>query len=216
MRYSKDHKAATHARIVQNASVQLREKGARGVGVADLMKDVGLTHGGFYAHFDSRDHLVNEAIASALDENAAQWSALMGDKPFDQRALSLIEAYLTPGHRDHPGKGCTFAALGADVSREGPKTRRVFHNKLDRMVNLLCGANGKPPTARARQQAISTIATLVGTIVLARATGTNAFSDEILQAGKSAVRESPLAAAPKRKAVRRMQAAVKTAKRSSR
>jgi TetR/AcrR family transcriptional regulator, transcriptional repressor for nem operon len=209
MRYSKDHKAETHARIVQNASVQLREKGARGVGVADLMKDVGLTHGGFYAHFDSRDHLVNEAIASALDQNAVQWGELMGDKPFEQRLKALADIYLSAGHRDHPGKGCTFAALGADASREGPKTRRVFHNKLDGMVNLLGGGNGKPPSTKTRQQAISAIATLVGTLVLARAAGNGAFSDEILQAGKSAARErsdtvitkrksAPHARAPKR------------------
>lgn len=187
MRYSKDHKAATHAKIVQNASVQLRERGARGVGVADLMKDVGLTHGGFYAHFESREDLVNEAIAAALDQNTAAWREVMDGKPADARAPALADEYLSPRHRDNPSKGCTLASLAVDVSRENSKTRRIFLNKFDRMVNLMAGEDGGPAAAKARQKALGLIGTLIGTLVLARVAGNSALSEEILAAGRSAV-----------------------------
>ncbi len=216
MRYTKDHKAETHAKIVQNASVQLREKGARGVGVADLMKDVGLTHGGFYAHFGSRDYLVNEAIAFALDQTAERWLDLGAEPPPEARVPDLIDRYLSVRHRDHPGHGCTLAALAADVSREGPKTRRIFLNKLDGMVNLLAAEGRRLPAATARQRAISTIATLMGTIVLARVAGNGAMSQEILEAGKTAALEGFAAPGVNRKPTARKRGAVAKPKRSPR
>jgi len=189
MRYSKDHKAATHAKIVQNASAQLREKGARGVGVAELMKDVGLTHGGFYAHFGSRDDLVNEAIAAALDQNTETWRQLVAGEPLDGRAAALVEGYLTSRHRDNAAKGCALASLAVDVSRESAKTRRIFLNKLEGMVKLLAADDGRLPTARERQKAFGTVATLIGALVLARVAGSSALSDQILEAGRAAVLE---------------------------
>src|SRR3979490_3169325 len=85
MRYSKEHKLETHARIVKKASVRLREKGAHGVGVADLMKEAGLTHGGFYAHFDSREALVIEAFADAMDRSTERWRKLAEQTPPGKR-----------------------------------------------------------------------------------------------------------------------------------
>ena len=85
MRYSKEHKLETHARIVKKASVRLREKGAHGIGVADLMKEAGLTHGGFYAHFDSRDALVVEAFAYAMDRSTERWRKLAEATPPEKR-----------------------------------------------------------------------------------------------------------------------------------
>ena len=187
MRYSKDHKAATHARIVQNASAQLREKGARGVGVADLMKDVGLTHGGFYAHFGSREELVNEAIAAALDQNTESWRKLVTGKPAEARAAALVDDYLSTRHRDNPRKGCALASLAVDISREGAKTRRIFLNKLEGMVELLAAEDGRPPTSRERQKAFGAVATLIGALALARVAGSSALSGEILEAGRAAV-----------------------------
>ncbi len=206
MRYSKDHKAATHAKIVQNASVQLRERGARGVGVADLMKDVGLTHGGFYAHFESRDDLVNEAIAAALDQNTAMWREAMDGKPVEARAPALANEYLSSRHRDNPSKGCALASLAVDVSRESSKTRRIFLNKFDRMVNLMASEDGRPAAAKARQKALAAISTMMGALVLARVAGNGALSEEILEAGRSAVlnggRAHPLAKpVPRKRAV---------------
>src|SRR5580693_1334986 len=103
MRYSREHKLETHARIVRKASVRLREKGAHGIGVADLMKDAGLTHGGFYAHFDSREALLIEAFSHAMDRGTERWRKLAETTPLEQRLKAIVEAYLTPEHRDDPG-----------------------------------------------------------------------------------------------------------------
>ena len=103
MRYSQEHKQETHARIVRKASVRLREKGAHGVGVADLMKEAGLTHGGFYAHFDSREALVIEAFAYAMDRSIDRWRKLAEQTSPDKRLAMIVDSYLTPFHRDDPG-----------------------------------------------------------------------------------------------------------------
>ena len=106
MRYSKEHKQETHDRIVRKASVRLREKGAHGIGVADLMKEAGLTHGGFYAHFDSRDALVIEAFNYAMDRSTEHWRKMAEQTPPEKRFAAIVESYLTTLHRDDPGHGC--------------------------------------------------------------------------------------------------------------
>src|SRR5580692_11490457 len=106
MRYSREHKLETHARIVKNASIRLREKGAHGVGVADLMKEAGLTHGGFYAHFDSREALLIEAFSHAMDRGTERWRKLAEAIPPEKRFRTIVESYLMPEHRDDPGHGC--------------------------------------------------------------------------------------------------------------
>jgi TetR/AcrR family transcriptional repressor of nem operon len=188
MRYAKNHKAETHAKIVRNASTQLREKGTRGIGVADLMKEAGLTHGGFYAHFGSREDLVIEAIAYAMDQTTGHWTTLVADKPAGERLALLIDTYLTALHRDNPGRGCVVPALAADIGRESGKTRRVFLAKLEEMIAVFAakGAGAGAADAEARRTAIATIATLMGTVVLARVAGTGTFSQEILDAGRAA------------------------------
>src|SRR6201989_3279197 len=90
MRYSREHKLETHARIVKKASVRLREKGAHGVGVADLMKEAGLTHGGFYAHFDSRDALLIEAFAHAMDRSTERWRKTLGETAPEKRLSAMV------------------------------------------------------------------------------------------------------------------------------
>jgi TetR/AcrR family transcriptional repressor of nem operon len=195
MRYSREHKLETHARIVKKASVRLREKGAHGIGVADLMKEAGLTHGGFYAHFDSRDALVVEAFSYAIDRAIERWRKTVEQMPPHKRLSSLVEIYLTPLHRDDPGNGCAVPTLGAEIARESPKTRRAFAAKLEQMIELI--GDQIPDVARktARKQAIATLATMMGTIVMSRIAGTGEFSDEILEAG----REAALARAPAKK-----------------
>src|ERR1700716_2018129 len=139
MRYSREHKLETHARIVKKASVRLREKGAHGVGVADLMKDAGLTHGGFYAHFDSRESLVIEAFAYAMDRATERWRSLAEQTPPDKRLATLAEPYLPPAHRDDPAQGCAIPTMGAEIARESPKTRKAFAAKLEQMIETLAG-----------------------------------------------------------------------------
>jgi len=187
MRYSREHKLETHARIVSKASVRLRERGAHGIGVADLMKDAGLTHGGFYAHFDSREALMIEAFTHAMDRSTEHWRKLGEQTEPGKRLAKVVNSYLTPLHRDDPGRGCAIPALGAEIARESPRTRKVFAGRLERMIEVLADQIQGVPREAARKQAMSAIATMMGTLVLARIAGTGAFSDEILASGRDAV-----------------------------
>jgi TetR/AcrR family transcriptional repressor of nem operon len=187
MRYSKEHKQETHARIVKKASVRLREKGAHGIGVADLMKEAGLTHGGFYAHFDSREALVIEAFAYAMDRSTERWRKIAEETPADKRLATIVETYLTPVHRDDPGHGCAVPTLGAEIARESPKTRKAFASKLEQMIDMMADQVLDVPRKSARKQAVAALATMMGTLVLSRIAGNGEFSDEILAAGREAV-----------------------------
>lgn len=190
MRYTKDHKAETRARIVRKASVRLREKGARGVGVAELMKDAGLTHGGFYAHFASREALLVEAVAHAMDRSIAHWRKSAAHAAPDQRFSAIVDAYLTSTHRDDPGHGCAIAALGAEVAREGPEARGVFSAKLEEMIGTLTEQISSASPQTARKEAIAALAVLTGSLILARAAGNEDFSEEILDIGRDAALRS--------------------------
>src|SRR5206468_1944292 len=189
MRYSKEHKQEAHARIVKKASVRLREKGAHGIGVADLMKEAGLTHGGFYAHFDSREALVIEAFGYAMDRSTERWRKLAEQTAPDKRLAAIVEAYLTPAHRDDPGHGCAVPTLGAEIARESPKTRKAFAARLEQMIDMLADQIPELPRRTARKQAMASLATMMGTLVLARIAGSGEFSDEILDSGRDAVRQ---------------------------
>jgi TetR/AcrR family transcriptional repressor of nem operon len=209
MRYSREHKLETHARIVRKASVRLREKGAHGVGVADLMKEAGLTHGGFYAHFDSREALVIEAFAHAMERSTDRWRKLAEQTAPDKRLATIVESYLTPIHRDDPGHGCAIPTLGAEIARESPRTRKAFAAKLEQMIEMLAEQIQDVPRKAARKRAMAAIATMMGTLVLARVAGNGEFSDEILGAGRDAVldRATPVKPARAKKSAPRKTAA---------
>jgi TetR/AcrR family transcriptional regulator, transcriptional repressor for nem operon len=187
MRYSRDHKLETHTRIVKKASVRLREKGAHGIGVADLMKDAGLTHGGFYAHFDSRESLVIEAFGYAMDRATERWRGLAEQIPPDKRLATVVDAYLTSEHRDDPGHGCAIPTLGAEMARESPRARKAFAAKLEQMIETLASDIPGLPRKAARKLAIATLASMAGTLVLARIAGNGEFSNEILAAGRGSL-----------------------------
>jgi TetR/AcrR family transcriptional repressor of nem operon len=187
MRYSKEHKFQTHAKIVKRASIKLREKGAHGIGVADLMKEAGLTHGGFYAHFDSRDALVIEAVSHAMDRSTERWRKLSEQTPADKRLSKIVNTYLGTDHRDDPGHGCAVPALAAEMARESAKTRRAFAGRMDEMIEMLTDQYDGMPRKAARKQAVSALATMMGTLVMARVAGNSELSDEILKSGRDAV-----------------------------
>jgi TetR/AcrR family transcriptional repressor of nem operon len=204
MRYSREHKQETHDRIVRKASVRLRERGAHGIGVADLMKEAGLTHGGFYAHFDSREALVIEAFGYAMDRSMEHWRKTSEQTAPEKRLAQIVETYLSPLHRDDPGHGCSIPSLGAEIARESPKTRKAFAAKLDQMIDMMADHVTGVPRKAARKQAIATLAAMAGTLLLARIAGTSELSDEVLKAGKDtalegARRESAKPAAKKPK-----------------
>ena len=188
MRYSKEHKQETHERIVKKASVRLREKGAHGVGVADLMKEAGLTHGGFYAHFDSREALVIEAFGYAMDRATEHWRNMTADIPPEKRLSTIVDTYVSATHRDDPGRGCAVPSLGAEIARESAKTRKAFAAKLDQMIDLMADQIPDVPRKTARRQAIGTMATMMGALLMSRVAGSGELSDEILASGRDAAK----------------------------
>lgn len=201
MRYSREHKFQTHARIVKKASVKLREKGAHGIGVADLMKDAGLTHGGFYAHFDSREALVIEAFTHAMDRSTEFWRKLSEETAPEKRLSKIVNTYLTSAHRDDPGHGCALPALAAEIARESVKTRRVFATRMEQMIDMFAAQFDGVPRKTARKRAMAALATMMGSLVMARTAGSGEFSDEILKAGREAVLgQAAPAAKPAKKA----------------
>ena len=191
MRYSREHKQETHARIVRKASVRLREKGAHGIGVADLMKEAGLTHGGFYAHFDSREALVIEACNYAMDRSTEHWRKLAEQTPPEKRFAAIVASYLTTTHRDDPGHGCAVPTLGPEIAREGAKARRAFAARLEEMIEMMADQVPELPRKAARRQAIAAISTMAGALVLSRIAGSGEFSEEILGAGREAALAQP-------------------------
>jgi len=191
MRYSKEHKQETHERIVKRAAVRLREKGAHGIGVADLMKEAGLTHGGFYAHFDSREALVIEAMAHIMDRGTERWRKLGEQAPPEKRLATIVDSYLSAAHRDDPGHGCAIPTLGAELARETPKTRKAFASKLEEMIDMLASLIPDVAPKAARKQASAALGTMMGALVMARIAGNSEFSDEILAAGREAILNRP-------------------------
>ena len=184
MRYAESHRRQTHRRIVENASYGLRQNGAKGLSVVDLMKLAGLTHGGFYNHFDSRAALVGEAIGFAMDQMTERWKKLATGKANGERFETLIADYLSLRHRDNPKQGCALPTLATDVARSGPNERRAMASKLEKMIDVFVELLPDEEPQQARQIATGAIATMVGSIVLSRAVGAGKFSDGILAAGR--------------------------------
>ncbi len=185
MRYSAEHKAQTRARIVGRAATSLWQNGLHGVGVADLMKQAGLTHGGFYAHFKSRDELIGEAMVFAMDGIATKWRKRADQATAGKKIDAIVNGYLTAQHRDDIGNGCVLPALGAEIARANAKTRKAFVKRLEDMIALVVEARGARPTRAARRQAMGTICAMMGALVLARASG-GQLSDDLLLAGRAA------------------------------
>jgi TetR/AcrR family transcriptional repressor of nem operon len=181
MRVSREKSAETRERILDVAATLFREKGFDGIGLAEIMQAAGLTHGGFYKHFGSKDDLEAQATGVALARNAADWRRLFEGAA--ARPLSaFIDEYLSPHHRDDLGKGCAIAALGADVARQGERVRSALTGGLEPFLQLLSNAIPGRSKAVRRRKAIVTMAELIGTLILARAVDDPALSDEILAA----------------------------------
>jgi len=181
MGHSRAAKADTHARIVNIASRKLREEGLAGVGVADVMEEAGLTVGGFYKHFASREDLIREA----LDDACGAWQARAaaaeaGGPPLSFK--SLVDDALSTRHRDNPGMGCPVAAVAAEIARGDESTRALFSERLDRNIELLASLIHAKDKKTARAKAIATYAAMSGAVIMARVANDDAFSREILKA----------------------------------
>ena len=188
MRQSREEKAKTHDRIVEIAAERIREQGIDGPAVAEIMQAAGLTHGGFYKHFGSRDDLVAEAADRAFAEGERAVHEVIDDAPDPLGAF--VDWYVSARHRDNPGSGCPVAALGAGVRRGDERVRTAYRNQVERYLADLEGLLGGES---ARTRATVALSTLVGSIVLARAVDDDALSEEILRDVRAALRQAPAA-----------------------
>jgi TetR/AcrR family transcriptional repressor of nem operon len=186
MKVTREEAARNRERIIDAAARLFRERGFDGIGVAELMKEVGLTHGGFYGHFASKDDLEVQACTRALARSLTFWRK-RAEKARDAPLSAISDIYLSAGHRDDPGTGCLMAALGPDVSRRGAGVRRAVTEYLNSAFDLLSELIPGRSKAARRRKAIDTYARLVGALVLARAVDDDALSREILDVVREGV-----------------------------
>ena len=186
MGHSKASKANTHARLVETAAARFKERGIDGISLVDLMKDLKLTHGGFYKHFGSRDELVTEALALALTETGhAMRERLFPDGKADVGAF--VDFYLDEAHRDERAAGCAVAALAGDAARKSSDVQTQFRESIEANLETLSealGPEGRPAAAAAesRATALLVLSALYGALIMARAVGDSPLSSEILSA----------------------------------
>ncbi|WP_433795555.1 TetR/AcrR family transcriptional regulator [Actinoplanes sp. CA-252034] len=212
-RVSQAQAAENRERIVATAARLFRERGISGVSVADVTAESGLTHGGFYKHFTSKDALVAEAVARAFAEQAESLRTAA-----DPRVRALIDTYLSPAHRDDPGSGCPTAGFGGDVAHAGggDGTRLAYAAGVEGFARYLAGgqkpappgpqkpdpADGQEPDRtdgqeQERELDLATLCTMVGALILARATSGTPLSDRILAAARESLAAPKDSQAPK-------------------
>lgn len=172
-------KEATHERIVEAAARAIRRSGYGGTGVADIMKDVGLTHGGFYAHFDSREAMLAEAADRAGAESVAALKRVAEAAPPPQALRSMIHAYLSKEHVEDAETGCPVAALGSEMPRQASKVRRAATRRIKEVIDLVARYSPDRGEPEAHARALITVATMVGALVLARAVDDSKLSEAL-------------------------------------
>lgn len=162
-----NRKEVTHTRIVETAARAIRRSGYDGTGVADIMKEAGLTHGGFYAHFASRDAMLAEAADKAGKETVAIAEHVFAKVPEDQALKALMNAYLSNEHMANIENGCSFAALGSEMPRQAPEVRKASTCRIKEMIGLI--KSKLPDQSNAYEKALVMVSTMVGTLLLSRA-----------------------------------------------
>ncbi len=182
MGHSKASKASTHARLVETAAAKFKERGIDGISLADLMRELDLTHGGFYKHFASRDALVGEALAHALRETQARVLARLfeGDQPDVAR---FIRMYLDDRHRVERAEGCAVLALSGDVTRASAAVQTQFRESIEATLATLARALAHD-CATPRKTAVMLLSSLYGAMLMARAVGDSPLSREVLRTAR--------------------------------
>lgn len=173
-------------RVIEMASRLFREHGFDGIGIADVMKAAGLTHGGFYGHFRSKEHLMAEAMEKALTGGKGIWSALESEHAGDT-IDAFINRYVSAKHRQNLSGGCALAALGSDAARKPRTVRRSFERGLRRFMDQLARALPGRNASKRRAAALAVISQMVGALILSRSVDDPALSDEILESAREAL-----------------------------
>jgi len=181
-RTTPSRKEITHQRIVKAAARAIRRSGYGGTGVADIMKDAGMTHGGFYAHFASRDDMLAEAVDCAGAEGIAALARIAADAPPQQALQALLRAYLSKAHVESAETGCPVVALGSEMPRQAPEVRRAATCRIKELIDLVARQSPDWGQPGAHEQALVTVATMVGALLLARAVDDPRLSDALREA----------------------------------
>jgi TetR/AcrR family transcriptional repressor of nem operon len=187
MRYSDTHKQETRQKVVKAAAAAVRAKGPDGVGVAEIMAEAGLTHGGFYAHFASKDEMIAAAIDQMFAEGKSRLLLAIGERPPAQALASYIDFYLSREHRDTRTAGCPVPFLAADLPRLSDAARARFAAGVARMRERLAEQLARLGREDAEADASSMLSELVGALSLARAEPDPAASDAILERSRAAL-----------------------------
>lgn len=195
-RITQEQKQANRQRIVDGAGAGFRQRGIDGFGIDEVMAAAGMTHGGFYNHFASKEELAAEVFHQGFDFSLAGVAAVIDAHPRSARAAlgAIVDNYVTAFHRDHVEMGCASAALVADAGRHGLPAQREYNRGLEGYIDAITGvvadlaqqAGGKPDKAKARARAIAIFSQMVGTLVIARAVAqaNPTLSDEVIQANR--------------------------------
>jgi TetR/AcrR family transcriptional regulator, transcriptional repressor for nem operon len=181
-RTAPSRKEASHERIVDAAARAIRRSGYGGTAVADIMKDAGLTHGGFYAHFASREAMLAEAADRAGAESVAALTRVVAAAPPREALQALLRAYLSKAHVEGAETGCPLAALGSEMPRQAPEVRRAATRRIKEMIDLVGRQSPDWGQPGAHEHALVTVATMVGALLLARAVDDPRLSDALRDA----------------------------------
>ena len=188
MRYSETHKEETRKKVVKAAAAAVRAKGPDGVGVAEIMAEAGLTHGGFYAHFPNKEALVAAAIEEAFGQSRRRFARMTEGMTQAEALDAFIDAYVSADHRNYPQRGCPISTLANDLPRQGPLVRGAFDtgvaNLIARIENWL--PDGEP-SAR-HSLASSMMAEMAGAVALARAVSDDRLADKLLAASRDRIK----------------------------
>ncbi len=189
MRYSESHKQETHQKLVKVAAKMLREKGPDGFAVAELMNEAGLTHGGFYAHFESKEACVAEALREIFAQLGRHTQKNVEGLPPRHALATVIDLYVSPRHRDGVGDGCPVTSLNSDMPRQPPAVRDAFDSGVKTMVERMKESPRPPPasiTPMISRQCV--LAAMVGAVSMSRAVSDETLSDELLVAARSGIK----------------------------
>ena len=184
MRYPPEHKDRVRERIVQAASRHFRGRSGEGVAIADLMRDLKLTHGGFYRHFKGKEQLFNEAFLAAAAETRSRMRTVAEQAPAGRELETIINTYLSSGHCGNPAHGCPMAALAAEISRHPKSTRTALDRAIRETATEFARFMPGDTAAEREQNAIVLFASMAGTLTLARGVANDALRHQILDAAR--------------------------------
>lgn len=179
---ARSRKEISHDRILEVAARAIRRSGYDGTGVADIMKEAGLTHGGFYAHFASRDALLAEAGSRACADSAALASRVVASAPPGQALQAIMQAYLSPEHISAIETGCPVSALASEMPRQSPEVRHAATQHIKEMIDLIARQLPDWGKQQAHEQSMAMLCALIGTTILARAVDDPALSEALRNA----------------------------------